>query len=82
MVQVVLYVDGVRVGEAAASGDTPHHIIHRLCEIDMDMAGDMQQPTQQGVGFTLKLPELQQGRHEVCCSLSLPCVGLARGAEG
>ncbi len=63
--QVVLYVDGVRVGEAAASGDTPHHIIHRLCEIDMDMAGDMQQPAQQGVGFTLKLPELQQGRHEV-----------------
>ncbi len=63
--QVVLYVDGVRIGEAAASGDTPHHIIHRLCEIDMDMAGDMQQPAQQGVGFTLKLPELQQGRHEV-----------------
>ncbi len=31
----------------------------------MDMAGDMQQPAQQGVGFTLKLPELQQGRHEV-----------------
>jgi len=62
---VVLYVDGVRIGEAAASGDTPHHIIHRLCEIDMDMAGDMQQPAQQGVGFTLKLPELQQGRHEV-----------------
>ena len=67
IMQVVLYVDGVRVGEAAASGDTPHHIIHRLCEIDMDMAGDMQQPAQQGVGFTLKLPELQQGRHEVCC---------------
>ncbi len=72
--QVVLYVDGVRIGEAAASGDTPHHIIHRLCEIDMDMAGDMQQPAQQGVGFTLKLPELQQGRHEVrfCYSLSPP----------
>lgn len=75
--QVVLYVDGVRIGEAAASGDTPHHIIHRLCEIDMDMAGDMQQPAQQGVGFTLKLPELQQGRHEVrsCYSLSPACFG-------
>ena len=63
--QVVLYIDGVRIGEASASGDTPHHIIHRLCEIDMDMAGDMQQSAQQGVGFKLKLPELQQGRHEV-----------------
>ena len=66
--QVVLYVDGVKVGEASASGDTPHHIIHRLCEIDMDMAGDMQHNTAtQGVGFKLKLPELQHGRHEVCC---------------
>lgn len=70
--QVVLYVDGVRIGEAAASGDTPHHIIHRLCEIDMDMAGDMQQPAQQGVGFTLKLPELQQGRHEIRAFVSNP----------
>ena len=66
-VQVVLYVDGVKVGEASASGDTPHHIIHRLCEIDMDMAGDMQHNTaSQGVGFKLKLPDLQHGRHEVC----------------
>ena len=62
--QVVLYIDGVRIGEASADGDTPHHIIHRLCEIDMDLAGSMQQPAQQGVGFNLKLPELQQGRHE------------------
>ena len=62
--QVVLYIDGVRIGEASADGDTPHHIIHRLCEIDMDLAGSMQQPAQQGVGFSLKLPELQQGRHE------------------
>ena len=66
-VQVVLYVDGIRVGAVSATGDTPHHIIHRLCEIDMDMAANLQQPSQQqqGVGFTLKLPELQQGRHEV-----------------
>ena len=72
--QVVLYVDGVRVGEASASGDTPHHIIHRLCEIDMDMAGDMQQNTaSQGVGFKLKLPELQHGRHEVCAQGLLLC---------
>lgn len=64
--QVVLYVDGVKVGEASASGDTPHHIIHRLCEIDMDMAGNMQNTASQGVGFKLKLPELEHGRHEVC----------------
>lgn len=62
----MLYVDGVKVGEASASGDTPHHIIHRLCEIDMDMAGNMQNTASQGVGFKLKLPELEHGRHEVC----------------
>ena len=43
-----MYVDGVRIGEASAAGDTPHHIIHRLCEVDMDLAGSMQQPAQQG----------------------------------
>lgn len=66
-IQVVLYVDGIRVGTVSATSDTPHHIIHRLCEIDMDMAANLQQPgqQQQGVGFTLKLPELQHGRHEV-----------------
>lgn len=72
--QVVLYVDGVKVGEASASGDTPHHIIHRLCEIDMDMAGDMQHnAASQGVGFKLKLPELQHGRHEVGFERLLLC---------
>lgn len=64
--QVLVYVDGFLVGEVAAKGDTPHHIIHRLCDLDMNLENEMEQPTpQQGVGFALKLPELHSGRHEV-----------------
>ena len=64
-VQVAVYVDGVRVGVAPASGETPHHIIHRLCELDL-ARNELEQPPQQvGVGFRLRLPDLQQGRHEV-----------------
>lgn len=39
----------------------------------MDMAANLQQPSQQqqGVGFTLKLPELQLGRHEVSLTQTL-----------
>ena len=59
-------MDGVMVGEAVASGDTPHHIIHRMCELDMHISSDLEQPGQfKGVGFRLRLPDLQQGRHEV-----------------
>ncbi|KAK9842850.1 hypothetical protein WJX74_003372 [Apatococcus lobatus] len=64
--QVMVYVDGFLVGEVAAKGDTPHHIIHRLCDLDMNLENEMEQPTpQQGVGFALKLPELRSGRHEI-----------------
>jgi hypothetical protein len=64
--QVVVYVDGFKVGEVAAAGETPHHIIHRLCELDMGQRSEMEQPPQQlGVGFRIRLPDLQQGRHEV-----------------
>ncbi len=62
--QVAVYVDGVRVGVAPASGDTPHHIIHRLCELDLARSELEQPPQQVGVGFRLRLPDLQQGRHE------------------
>jgi len=56
----------VKVGEAVASKETPHHIVHRLCELDMHIAGDMEQPAlQEGVGFELRLPELTQGKHEI-----------------
>ena len=65
MGQVVVYVDGVRVGEAVASLETPHHIIHRLCELDLARNELEQPPQQQGVGWSLRLPQLQQGRHEV-----------------
>jgi hypothetical protein len=69
-VQVVVYVDGVKVGEVPASGETPHHIIHRLCELDMGQRSELEQPPQQlGVGFRIRLPDLQQGRHEVGQSL-------------
>ena len=36
---VFLYVDGVRVGEVLAGGETPHEIVHRLCGRDADAAG-------------------------------------------
>ena len=62
--QVAVYVDGVRVGVAPASGETPHHIIHRLCELDLARSELEQPPQQVGVGFRLRLPDLRQGRHE------------------
>ena len=58
-------MDGVRVGEAQASEETPHHIIHRLCELDLAVSDLQQPPQQQGVGFRLRLPTLMQGKHEV-----------------
>ena len=70
--QVVVYVDGTRVGEALASEETPHHIIHRLCELDLAVSDLQQPPQQKGVGFRLKLPTLMQGKHEVCRSPCLP----------
>ena len=70
--QVLVYVDGVKVGEAVASGETPHHIVHRLCELDMHISGEMESPSlQRGVGFSLSLPELPEGKHEVRSSPSL-----------
>lgn len=66
-----VYVDTMKVGETQASQETPHHIVHRLCELDMHIASDMEQPPlQQGVGFRLKLPELPEGRHEVNTTIS------------
>ena len=70
--QVVLYVDGTRVGEAQAAEETPHHIIHRLCELDLAVSDLQQPPQQKGVGFRLKLPNLMQGKHEVSLSLLVP----------
>lgn len=67
--QVVVYVDGTRVGDALASEETPHHIIHRLCELDLAVSDLQQPPQQKGVGFRLKLPNLMQGKHEVSLSL-------------
>ena len=71
---MVVYIDGVRVGEALALEETPHHIIHRLCELDLAVSELEQPPRQKGVGFRLKLPTLTEGKHEVWhCSL---CVHL------
>lgn len=56
-----------------ASVATPHHIVHRLCELDMHIGGDMGRTgLQQGVGFEFKLPELPQGKHEVRRLLQTP----------
>ena len=65
-------MDGTRVGEALASEETPHHIIHRLCELDLAVSDLQQPPQQKGVGFRMKLPSLMQGKHEVSCSPCLP----------
>lgn len=67
--QVVVYIDGVRVGEALALEETPHHIIHRLCELDLAVSELEQPPRQKGVGFRLKLPNLTEGKHEVGASV-------------
>ena len=75
--QVVLYVDGTRVGEAQAAEETPHHIIHRLCELDLAVSDLQQPPQQKGVGFRLKLPNLMQGKHEVHSSLPLPSADMS-----
>ncbi len=81
-VQVLVYVDGFLVGEVAAKGDTPHHIIHRLCDLDMHLENEMEQPTpQQGVGFTLNLPELRSGRHEVRPSVKKKYYRTATGSK-
>ena len=66
-------MDGTRVGEAQAAEETPHHIIHRLCELDLAVSDLQQPPQQKGVGFRLKLPNLMQGKHEVSLSLLVPC---------
>ena len=78
--QVVLYVDGTRVGEAQAAEETPHHIIHRLCELDLAVSDLQQPPQQKGVGFRLKLPNLMQGKHEVRPSLLVPDNSLSLSA--
>lgn len=53
--------------------ETPHHIIHRLCELDLAVSELEQPPRQKGVGFRLKLPTLAEGKHEVCqCSPRAP----------
>ena len=65
-------MDGTRVGEAQAAEETPHHIIHRLCELDLAVSDLQQPPQQKGVGFRLKLPNLMQGKHEVSLSPLVP----------
>ena len=71
--QVLVYVDGILVGEGTADRETPHHIVHRLCELDAVLQSATQQAAQQiGVGFRVPLPALTPGSHQV-----RPC-GLCR----
>jgi hypothetical protein len=85
--RVSVYVDGVHVGDAEASGPTPHPLVHRLCSTasaggkntrgggpnkaaSSILAADAGTtppagPGASGVGWTVRLPPLPQGRHEV-----------------
>ena len=64
--QVLVYVDGILVGEGTADKETPHHIVHRLCELDAVLQSATQQAQQQvGVGFRVPLPALTPGSHQV-----------------
>lgn len=84
LAQVVVYVDGVRVGQALALEETPHHIIHRLCELDLAVSDLEQPPQQKGVGFRLKLPSLMEGKHEVrpCPLCFNSCLYIMLWADG
>jgi len=80
---VSVYVDGVHVGDAEASGPTPHPLVHRLCSSSAGdsgsgvstggkkgsvlAAGTMPASSGglTGVGWTVRLPPLPQGRHEL-----------------
>lgn len=54
-------MDGKKIAELPASGGVTHHIIRRLCglEVEVDQADEAI-----GVGFELRLPELTEGKHE------------------
>ena len=62
MTQVLLYVDGVKVGETSGGEKTPHLMINRLCEGE---TSDSDGSVSARLGFRHQLPPLPAGRHEV-----------------
>jgi hypothetical protein len=62
MPQVLLYVDGVKVGETSGGEKTPHLMINRLCEGE---TSDSDGSVSARLGFRHQLPPLPSGRHEV-----------------
>jgi len=67
---VLVYVDGIKVGQTAGGEKTPHLLINRLCEGE---TSDSDGSTSAALGFRHQLPPLPPGRHEVrivnACSL-------------
>lgn len=59
--QVLVYVDGVSVGETSTGQPTPHLLINRLCE---GQTSESEPGASQALGFRLELPPLQHGRHQ------------------
>lgn len=51
-----MYVDGVRVGEAAAESPVASQQVQRLCQADGEAVA---------AGFVAQLPPLPLGKHEV-----------------
>jgi len=88
---VSVYVDGVHVGDAEASGPTPHPLVHRLCSAQAGgvaagrggagppkkgesvlAAAAASAGALVGVGWTVRLPPLPQGRHELTAFTANP----------
>jgi hypothetical protein len=60
--QVLIYVDGVKVGETSGGEQTPHLMINRLCEGE---TSDSDGSVSTRLGFRQQLPPLPPGRHQV-----------------
>lgn len=65
--QVLIYVDGVKVGETGGGENTPHLLINRLCEGE---TSDSDGSVSTHLGFRHQLPALAPGRHEVGMQVS------------
>lgn len=62
--KVVVYVDSVLVGSAEASSADTRDDVRRLCQLDMNLGGEQGAPLR-GVGWSLALPPLAPGKHEL-----------------
>ena len=58
---MLVFVDGVLVGETTTGEPTPHLLINRLCE---GQTSESDAAASRALGFRMELPPLQHGRHE------------------